>query len=154
MLINLIRGTKVCCICKVPKLLAEFYKDKSEVSGLQYSCAKCSKAAALARYHKNPARSKKTNEAARHRLRDEVLRLLGGKCVRCGFDDPRALQVDHIEGGGGQEHKLINSSYTFNKRIVDNPERRQKYQLLCANHNWIKKWENKEGVLRDRYAKG
>lgn len=37
----------------------------------------------------------------RHReMRIEVFELLGGAfCAHCGFRDPRALQIDHINGG-------------------------------------------------------
>ena len=37
----------------------------------------------------------------------EVIRRLGSKCSRCGFNDERALQIDHIHGGGVQESKRI-----------------------------------------------
>ena len=70
------------------------------------------------------------------RMRIEILELLGGCfCKECGFSDWRALQIDHIEGGGHEERKK-------QKEIVKkNPER---YQVLCANCNWIKKYEKGE----------
>ena len=34
-----------------------------------------------------------------------VLSKLGGKCCRCGFDDPRALQIDHVNGDGYKERE-------------------------------------------------
>src|SRR5208337_653991 len=39
----------------------------------------------------------------------EIFELLGNKCVRCGFSDPRALQIDHINGGGCKEIKMFKS---------------------------------------------
>jgi len=71
-----------------------------------------------------------------------VLQFLGGKCVRCGFDDVRALQIDHINGGGNKEVKLINNTKTYYLKVLNDKE--GKYQLLCANCNWIKKSENDE----------
>lgn len=80
------------------------------------------------------------------KLRAYIAEFFGGKCSRCGFDDPRALQMDHINGGGGQERK--NGKDTLWQRYVfikDHPdEARQKYQLLCANCNCIKRVENQE----------
>src|SRR5438445_10103504 len=56
---------------------------------------------------RDPERYRKQNLAkskrAYHRLRDQVFELLGDKCVRCGFADRRALQFDHISGGGNRE---------------------------------------------------
>ena len=69
---------------------------------------------------------------------------LGGKCVKCGMNDYRCLQIDHINGGGSKEVREI-SSYSRYKWIVDNiEEAKNKYQILCANHNWIKRFENGE----------
>jgi hypothetical protein len=68
--------------------------------------------------------------------------MMGGKCVHCGFDDERALQVDHIEGGGRAEDDY--RAYVL--RVWEHPE---KYQLLCANCNWIKRDENEE-LYRER----
>ena|SRR3990167_6960303 len=77
------------------------------------------------------------------RKRTATLELLGGKCIRCGFSDYRALQVDHINGGGVKERKTTNSNYwNFVIRSVLNKE--NKFQLLCANCNWIKRFENNE----------
>ena len=81
-------------------------------------------------YHRNYQR----------RRRREVLRAFGGKCVRCGFSDWRALQVDHINGGGSKIHREKGTLATW-KEALDN---RDDHQLLCANCNWIKRYENDE----------
>lgn len=61
-----------------------------------------------------------------------VIEKMGGKCEFCGFDDWRALQVDH-KGGTGGKRKSAHIIYTeiLNGQIDD-------YQLLCANCNAIK----------------
>lgn len=71
--------------------------------------------------------------------RDVVLTLLGGKCVRCGFDDFRALQIDHVKGNGCK-HPI--SDYKLAVRILRVIP--AAYQILCANCNWIKRAENNE----------
>lgn len=73
--------------------------------------------------------------------RKELLVLLGNKCVKCGFADWRALQIDHINGGGHKERKAM-GPFNYYKKVYNDTE--TKYQLLCANCNWIKRYENKE----------
>ena len=79
----------------------------------------------------------------RRRLRREVLDAYGGKCVRCGFSDERALQIDHVDGGGCQHRKQFGGqvSFMYWLRRVGFPKN---FQILCANCNWIKRAENRE----------
>ena len=54
-----------------------------------------------------------------------------------GCKDPRALQIDHILGGGNKERKeLKDCREIYRKVLADNSG---KYQLLCATCNWIKR---------------
>ena len=72
---------------------------------------------------------------------------MGGKCLKCGFSDYRALQIDHINGGGYYERKKALSK-NFNRRAIRSVEAgEKKFQLLCANCNWIKRWKNNETRL-------
>ena len=93
----------------------------------------------------------KTNEWKEYKTkfiktaREKVVELLGNKCVKCGFDDKRALQIDHINGGGHKELREVNSYYGFSKIVLKSIlDKEIKYQLLCANCNWIKRSENRE----------
>jgi hypothetical protein len=94
-------------------------------------------------------RSTEWREKERIRLKkyhDEVRRKamerLGGKCSRCGFSDWRALQFDHVKGGG---RKLRDKrGYNLAAQILRGRHPEGKFQLLCANCNWIKRWENGE----------
>lgn len=87
----------------------------------------------------------KSQKAYRVRIREAVLTILGGECVECGFDDKRALHVDHINGGGNQERKELKSVTKYYKKIISSvTEEKEEYQLLCANCNMIKKINNKE----------
>lgn len=78
--------------------------------------------------------------------RQEVLALLGGKCRHCGYMDDRALQVDHVHGRGRYDRSGTLSYYNRVKREWNTG----KYQLLCANCNWIKCLTNREDG-RGRY---
>lgn len=74
--------------------------------------------------------------------REELLKTLGDKCTRCGFTDFRALQVDHVKGGGTKER--LNKKIYHTDVIKSFLNHEGKYQLLCANCNWIKKFDNNE----------
>lgn len=83
------------------------------------------------------------------RLRAAVIAVLGGRCVRCAFTDVRALQIDHVEGGGTQERRSL-SGAALCRKILRDPAS-GKYQLLCANCNWIKRAERGEFVGSRRF---
>lgn len=83
-------------------------------------------------------------------VRLQILEKLGNKCVRCSFSDIRALQIDHINGGGKKEILAFKGNFrNYYKNIRKNVKSGdlKKYQLLCANCNWIKRYENKECSL-------
>lgn len=80
-----------------------------------------------------------------HNRRKVLFDILGNVCVKCGFMDIRALQIDHINGGGCKERKIgVHSMIAYYSSHPD--EAREKLQILCANCNWIKRVENKEHV--------
>ncbi len=74
----------------------------------------------------------------RARVRKSVIERFGGKCAECGFSDWRALQIDHINGGGNQERMLATSPHAYYKAIIASEDRR--YQILCPNCNQIKRY--------------
>lgn len=80
------------------------------------------------------------------KVRKEVLSFLGNKCVRCGIDDFRVLQIDHVNGNGYRERQDFgkggNASVKYYRHILE--VRGEGYQLLCANCNWIKRYERQE----------
>lgn len=82
-------------------------------------------------------------------LRASIVVFLGSKCANqnckwineagtIGCNDPHMLQIDHKNGGGTQERKLYNRCvFALYKLIYKYPDR---YQLLCANCNWKKRF--------------
>jgi len=85
----------------------------------------------------------KSNAKYFYNMRQKAISLLGGKCAMCGYDkDPRAFQIDHINGGGNAERRYFNSSTSCYKNIFATEGKG--YQLLCANCNQIKEIERRE----------
>jgi hypothetical protein len=81
------------------------------------------------------------------KVRGAVIAFFGAKCMRCGFSDPRAFQIDHIHGDGYKDRGKM--GYTFARKLfgliqTDPDQARANYQLLCANCNQIKRVENGE----------
>lgn len=83
------------------------------------------------------------SETKRHRtIRGRIIDKLGGKCQRCGFTDYRALQIDHVNGGGCKEIRGSTSVHTYYTKVINDST--NSYQVLCANCNWIKRSEQNE----------
>ena len=102
-------------------------------------------------YESNAAWERRTASARRAK----IFEILGGRCCRCGFDNPLALQIDHIRGGGtmqlltpsqGGKAKTQNRRWQYAQvlKSLDSDKAAPRYQLLCANCNWIKRYANKE----------
>ncbi len=72
-----------------------------------------------------------------------LFELLGGFiCCQCGFDDWRALQIDHVYSNG-KDMRLSKSGVM--SYYLENPDiAMEELQVLCANCNWVKRYENNE----------
>jgi len=57
----------------------------------------------------------------------------------------RALQIDHVNGDG---HKERQTRKSLNRKIALNLIDTSRYQILCANCNWIKRVENNETTTK------
>ena len=71
-------------------------------------------------------------------LKEKLLSEFGTKCANCGFENPLALQIDPIFGGGSKHRRLVTGSKYY-EEILGDPDRHNKYQVLCANCNFIKR---------------
>jgi hypothetical protein len=110
---------------------------------------------------KNRDAHREAQRAHRYAVRREILDLLGGqKCVHCGYDeDWRALQIDHIHGGGSKDIRTSSGDsnlWALRGWIAENlDDAKRIYQVLCANCNWIKRYENGEhpgGVVKKDHS--
>lgn len=137
---------KTCSKCKIEKVTTEFTNDKSMKDGLAHWCKVCRAALKKARYEK--MRAEGTWIFTHVVARAKALENLGGKCVHCSFSDPRALQIDHINGGGKRDLYVTTPQAVY-RRIANGDT--IGYQLLCATCNWVKRVENQEhSVVLDK----
>lgn len=164
--------TKECRRCKATKPLnaVEFGRTKRKASGFHDWCKGCRSKYDRDRYRLHRDRilgvrqtyahseTGRANRNAWQRGKKRILRLriigkLGGRCAdsRCrwvnedgstGCTDAEILQIDHKHGGGAEERKRINAPSTYYKKIL--ADTTGSYQLLCANCNWKKRYENVE----------
>ena len=77
----------------------------------------------------------------RKKVKARAHEILGGKCARCGFADGRALQIDHIKPIGNKRRRGMSTVQLLRDVIKGEASN---LQLLCANCNWIKRFENNE----------
>ena len=106
---------------------------------------------ALSTWHKNhPEAGRVATANYTRKTRLAAIAILGNSCVRCGFSDSRALQIDHINGGGKKELTKLGGASHNRKVIKSVMNNEYKYQLLCANCNWIKRCEKGENPGRPR----
>src|SRR4030067_1212344 len=93
----------------------------------------------------NKEKNRESNRKERENLKIDILSHYSGNkicCAYCGFDDNRALQLDHINNNGAEERIKLFGNRTYAGTTFYRWVRRQNYpegyQVLCANCNIIK----------------
>jgi len=89
--------------------------------------------------------------------RKRLIEKFGGRCtnpdclVPGGCTDWRALQVDHKKGHGKKEYDSFKYPYLYYNMIfsLTQEEFDKDYQILCANCNWIKRYECQESSRQE-----
>jgi len=105
----------------------------------------------------NPEKFKNSLRKHAEKMKKAAYEKLGNRCNNpgCGWinydgsrgcEDPRCLQIDHVNGGGNIERKKgVRTIGTYRHVLMD---KKGLYQLLCANCNWIKRVSLKEHLGR------
>lgn len=81
----------------------------------------------------------------------KLIQILGSKCsnpnclVPNGCNDVRCLQIDHINGNGNRDRRIMGGTIALVRYYLKNlDEAKNDLQILCANCNWIKRFINEE----------
>jgi len=85
----------------------------------------------------NPEKYRKQSRDAKARLREKIYEIYGRKCVDCGFEDARALTLDHIKNNGSEERKQLGERGVYLR--ATNQYLPEDYQILCMNCQFIKR---------------
>ena len=123
-----------------------FFRRNNRPRGYVSACKKCTNERARTKYNSNGKLAARMRKY-RNNLRKQIFNKFNNICFKCGFNDWRALQIDHIKGNGAEERKKFGNTtvYFYNYLLsLSDEELHKKYQCLCANCNWIKRYENKE----------
>jgi len=154
-------GAKKYCSMKCSKRHA-YYKDKPKIIRTEKTCPVCGKAflspptnrtkiycsrkclhafSAHKFYLKNKDTVYQTYRGNALKRRLAVIEYLGGKCAKCGLEDWRVLQINHINGGGNRDVKSKRGrNYALQQEIVTG-KREGEFNLLCANCNILYEYE-------------
>jgi hypothetical protein len=71
----------------------------------------------------------------------ELIKILGSKCLGCGIDDIRVLDIDHIDSSLKNIPKK--RQYTNTRRLKDWNSNTNNLRLLCANCHRIHTWSQR-----------
>jgi len=74
---------------------------------------------------------------ARAALHDEVISMLGGKCVKCGTTDSRLLTINHKNGGGRRD----GPSVQLYRAIARGKRKTDDLEVMCFNCNRLYEYE-------------
>ena len=86
----------------------------------------------------NPEKYRAQSRKAKAKLKDAVFDLYGRACSICGYNDIRALTLDHIKNNGAEERKRIGERGIYRRALEHHPD---EYRTLCMNCQFIKRIE-------------
>jgi 5-methylcytosine-specific restriction endonuclease McrA len=97
--------------------------------------------------YKDPDRQRAYQRDHQRRWRlirkERVIKLLGGGCKRCGFDNPDALELDHIIPVNRKTNGLGDAGSELWRKVANGYIPLSDVQLLCCNCHAIKTAEDR-----------
>jgi hypothetical protein len=144
------KGHKFCSICHIELTVANTGKYYIHANFCQ-NCRRKYHRERGERLYKDPVEREKFHvrqDKHTDNQRQILLDLLGNHCVICGFNNPLALQIDHVNNNGAEERAKYRTtkngknqcSLKYYRVIREKLKQGSKeYQLLCANCNAIKR---------------
>jgi serine/threonine protein phosphatase PrpC len=100
-------------------------------------------------YEKHKEQNQKNHREYTRRLKETVLTHYGNgemKCVLCGFDNPHALTIDHINGNGATHRRAIGGGGVKTYLWLRRNDYPAGYRTLCANCQLIEYLGKQQGV--------
>jgi len=114
------------------------------ITGYKSSCKRKGQKEYQREYVKRPYQIIKRYNTRKERKSKVLTHYGNGKlaCVKCGFNDIRALSIDHINSDG-YKHRLTRiHGGMYNWLIKNNYP--TGFQTLCMNCQWVKRFEKGE----------
>lgn len=136
---------KQCTKCSKLKPKTEFYVKDKKSGRLHAQCKTCYKEHRKSTYKEHYEkyrneyleRGKIRRAKLRAEFRSNMLKFLDGKaCIKCGENDIRVLELDHIDAT--QKDFSISHAVRIGKNWIQVQEEIKKCQILCANCHKIK----------------
>lgn len=90
-------------------------------------------------WEKNPT-IKERQKNYRREIKLTVMVQYGGKCACCGETELEFLTIDHIDGGGTQHRKRLNTPNIYRWLMQNNFP--PGFQVLCMNCNFATRYKN------------
>lgn len=131
-------GTKLCQGCDTEKPLSDFYKGKSRPSHFRLCkvCFNLSQTSNKSRYYQENLdyfSEKRKQYSVKTKL--DVVNAYGRYCSCCGEGRIEFLCIDHINGGGAEERRVIGRGHSFYRHLIKS-EFPSGYRVLCHNCNF------------------
>ena len=78
-------------------------------------------------------RSKDRDSQRRYwkKIRKQVIDKLGGRCINCGCDNPDALEINHINGGGNEDKRINGNGKQFYLHILNGTRKTDDLEMTC-----------------------
>lgn len=126
------------------------------------TCKGCGKKIARLRYCSDKCRQDYWNKNDYHLFKKakywkqklELIKELGGKCIKCGISDIRVLDINHKD----RKKKILPPKlrYTWQRRLKDWKKNKQNLELLCSNCHRIHTWKQRNygHIAKKRIAQG
>ena len=85
----------------------------------------------------SPEKYNEQSRKAKIREKLKLFEMYGRVCAMCGFDDMRALSLDHKKNNGNEERRSLGERGVYRRAKAE--FRPEEYQILCMNCQFIKR---------------
>lgn len=136
---------KICISCKISKSEHEFAKARAQKDGLYPYCKTCSKRKLKEWHNSHPEGQILYSKNYRNSIKEKIFDHYGWKCACCGETIKEFLTIDHVNGGGSKQKKILGSNHQVWLWIIKN-DFPDNFQTLCMNCNFAKGKKDSGGI--------